>query len=191
MPGNNPWECRVFEECLLEGTGTFGRVYLVKSKSTGEFLALKCLGLKEIIASKQVCRPLYANLPFVQRNSSISKVEHVHSEKQILAMLDHPFIIKLYCPVLHIPIPGAKEGRIGRHWAYRDSKALYLLFDFIHGGELFSYLRSAKRFTFEPHFLTHRPRWNLWHVQSQCDTLLRSRDRVRPGTPTLGCRKGR
>lgn len=33
-----------------------------------------------------------------------------------------------------------------RHWAYNDTKFLYMLFDYAPGGELFSYLRCAGEF---------------------------------------------
>lgn len=34
-----------------------------------------------------------------------------------------------------------------RRWHYRDSTYLYMLFDYVCGGELFSYLRNAGRFS--------------------------------------------
>jgi serine/threonine protein kinase len=60
------------------GTGTFGRVRLVKHRSDPvdvEPLALKCLKKSEIIRLKQI--------------------EHVKSEKKILESIDHPFIVCL------------------------------------------------------------------------------------------------
>jgi len=57
------------------GTGTFGRVILVRHRQTKEYLALKVLPISEIIRLKQV--------------------EHVHNEKDILLMVRHPFIVNL------------------------------------------------------------------------------------------------
>ena len=60
------------------GTGTFGRVRLVKHRSDPpeiQPLALKCLKKSEIIRLKQI--------------------EHVKSEKKILESIDHPFIVNL------------------------------------------------------------------------------------------------
>jgi len=54
-------------------------------------------------------------------------VEHVRSEKKILAEVRHPFIISLL-------------------WSDKDATRLYLLFPFLSGGELFSYLRRAGKF---------------------------------------------
>ena len=59
------------------GTGTFGRVKLVKIKKYPEVppMALKMLKKKEMIRLKQI--------------------DHVKSEKAILAQVKHPFIIEL------------------------------------------------------------------------------------------------
>ena len=58
----------------------------------------------------------------------LKQVEHVKNEKNILMDIKHPFIIDLV-------------------WHAKDSKTfLYMIFPYICGGELFSYLRSAGRF---------------------------------------------
>ncbi|XP_021942066.1 protein kinase DC2 [Zootermopsis nevadensis] len=57
----------------------------------------------------------------------LKQVEHVKNEKNILQEIRHPFIVNL-------------------RWHYRDSTYLYMLFDYVCGGELFSYLRNAGRF---------------------------------------------
>ena len=60
------------------GTGTFGRVRLVKHRDDppeANPLALKCLKKSEIIRLKQI--------------------EHVKSEKSILERINHPFIVNL------------------------------------------------------------------------------------------------
>jgi hypothetical protein len=67
--------CRVpHSECA--GTGTFGRVRLCRHKETGKYWALKILKKNEVIRLKQV--------------------EHIMSEKAILAQINHPFIVRLY-----------------------------------------------------------------------------------------------
>ena len=57
------------------GTGTFGRVVLVRSKETKEYLALKVMAITEVIRLKQI--------------------EHVKNEKEILAAISHPFIVNM------------------------------------------------------------------------------------------------
>ena len=57
------------------GTGTFGRVVLAKDIPTRHFFALKIMTIAEVIRLKQV--------------------EHVNSEKTILAAISHPFIVDM------------------------------------------------------------------------------------------------
>lgn len=58
----------------------------------------------------------------------LKQVEHVKNEKSILAEIRHPFIVNL-------------------RWHWHDQSYLYMLFDYVCGGELFSYLRNAGRFS--------------------------------------------
>jgi len=90
------------------GTGTFGRVRLVKHKGNGKYYALKVLKKHEVIRLKQV--------------------EHIMSEKAILSMINHPFIVRL-------------GGTM------QDGKNLYMMLEYVIGGELFSHLRKAGRFS--------------------------------------------
>ncbi|XP_072118738.1 cAMP-dependent protein kinase catalytic subunit PRKX isoform X1 [Mobula birostris] len=90
-----------------EGTGTFGRVLLVKDKKTREYRALKVMSIPDVIRLKQE--------------------QHVHNEKSILTEIHHPFLIKLY-------------------WTHHDECFLYMLMEYVPGGELFSYLRNMGRF---------------------------------------------
>ncbi len=57
------------------GTGTFGRVRLVRSRSTGTYLALKAVKKAKILERKQVA--------------------HIVNEKAVLSQVHHPFIISL------------------------------------------------------------------------------------------------
>ncbi|KAG0719728.1 Protein kinase DC2 [Chionoecetes opilio] len=57
----------------------------------------------------------------------LKQVEHVKNEKNILREVTHPFIIEMY-------------------WHYRDDRFLYMLFEYVCGGELFAYLRNAGKF---------------------------------------------
>ncbi|XP_062861608.1 cAMP-dependent protein kinase catalytic subunit PRKX-like [Trichomycterus rosablanca] len=58
----------------------------------------------------------------------LKQQQHVHNEKEVLMEVNHPFIVKLY-------------------WTWHDERCLFMLMEFIPGGELFSYLRSRGRFT--------------------------------------------
>ncbi|KAJ3246968.1 camp-dependent protein kinase catalytic subunit, partial [Borealophlyctis nickersoniae] len=89
------------------GTGSFGRVHLVRLKSTGRHYAMKVLRKSEIVKLKQV--------------------EHTINEKKILEQLDFPFLV----------------GMLG---TFQDAHNLYLVLEYVQGGELFSYLRKSGRF---------------------------------------------
>ena len=98
------------KDCELRatlGTGSFGRVRLIKHKSDNGYYALKMLKKSEVIHLKQV--------------------DHVKTEKKILEEIQHPNIVNM----------------LG---AFQDDKALYLLLDYVIGGEFFSHLRKAGRF---------------------------------------------
>lgn len=58
----------------------------------------------------------------------LKQIEHVKNEKSILQKVDHPFIIEM-------------------SWSYHDDTSLYMLFEYVCGGELFTYLRNAGRFS--------------------------------------------
>jgi len=97
-----------FEKIRTLGTGTFGRVYLVRHKETQHFYALKVLKKREVVRLKQV--------------------DHVKNEKSILIDIHHVFIVNMYS-------------------AFQDETNLYMLMEYVIGGELFSHLRKAGRFS--------------------------------------------
>ncbi|KNE59666.1 AGC/PKA protein kinase [Allomyces macrogynus ATCC 38327] len=90
------------------GTGSFGRVHLVREKDTGKYFAMKVLKKTEVVKHKQV--------------------EHTLNEKHILEQLQHPFLVNL-------------------HSSFQDASRLYIVMDYITGGELFTYLRRSQRFS--------------------------------------------
>jgi len=102
-----PIELTHFVQGVTLGTGSFGRVRFVTHKTTGSYWAIKMLKKAEVIRLQQV--------------------EHMLSEKAILACLDHPFIVKL-------------AG------TFQDKKYLYMVLQYIVGGEFFTHLRKAGRF---------------------------------------------
>ncbi|CAO3573609.1 unnamed protein product [Mortierella alpina] len=58
----------------------------------------------------------------------LKQVEHINSEKQILSQVHFPFIVNLFT-------------------TFQDESNLYMLLEYVIGGELFSHLRKAGRFT--------------------------------------------
>lgn len=102
-----------FEVICTLGTGTFGKVLLVRLRSQhNQFYAMKVLSKVEIVRLKQV--------------------EHMNSEKDLLALVssqsDAKFCVSLNC-------------------TFQDERNLYMMLEFVQGGELFSHLRRAGRFT--------------------------------------------
>jgi len=99
-----------FEMLTIIGQGSFGKVVQVKYKATGDIYAMKVLNKKTII----------------ERN----EIEHTKSEKSILAMIDHPFLMKL-------------------HFSFQTTDKLYLVMDFINGGEMYFHLQRDGAFNGE------------------------------------------
>jgi len=66
------WEL-VFSLIDLTIIGSFGRVKIAKNKKTGDYVALKIMKKVEIIRAKQT--------------------DHIMNEINILAMIEHPFIV--------------------------------------------------------------------------------------------------
>lgn len=89
------------------GRGSYGKVILVKKKESEEVLAMKILKKKEMIVRNQVL--------------------HIKTERKIMEMIDHPFIIKL-------------------EYAFQNRQKLYLLTKFCPGGELFFHIQKIQRF---------------------------------------------
>jgi cGMP-dependent protein kinase len=89
------------EKIRTIGTGTFGRVILVRHRPTNQAFALKCMQKVNIVETHQQKNVLY--------------------EKGIIAECNHPFILKLF-------------------ETYSDQNQLYMLFELVQGGELWSLL---------------------------------------------------
>jgi len=87
------------------GTGSFGRVHLVRSKHNGRFYAIKVLNKEKVVRMKQV--------------------EHTNSEREMLVRVRHPFLVNLW-------------------GTFHDVNNLYMVMDFVAGGELFSLLRKSQ-----------------------------------------------
>lgn len=102
-----PLTFKQFDLGVTLGTGSFGRVRFVTHKPTGSYWAMKMLKKFEVIRLQQV--------------------DHMLSEKQILEVLDHPFIVKL-------------AG------TFQDKRYLYMILEYVVGGEFFTHLRKAGRF---------------------------------------------
>jgi len=124
------WQFDDFDLRATVGTGTFGRVRVVKIKDASDRspMALKILKKSEVIRLKQV--------------------EHVKAEKQILMSISHPFIVNLLhvfqdekrlCMLLEYVNGGElfsylrKEGRLPDEHAKFYAGEIVLAFQYLHG----------------------------------------------------------
>ncbi|EDO19004.1 hypothetical protein Kpol_2002p75 [Vanderwaltozyma polyspora DSM 70294] len=101
------YSLRDFQILRTLGTGSFGRVHLVRSNHNGRFYALKVLKKHTVVKLKQV--------------------EHTNDERKMLSVVSHPFLIRMW-------------------GTFQDSEQVFMVMDYIEGGELFSLLRKSQRF---------------------------------------------
>lgn len=99
-----------FSIVKVVGKGSYGKVLLVKKHKEEKVYAMKVLKKKHMIKRNQV--------------------EHIKTERRIMEMIDHPFIIKL-------------------KYAFQNPQKLYLVMDFCPGGELFFHIQRVERFNEE------------------------------------------
>lgn len=90
-----------FEQLTVIGKGAFGEVRLCRAKSTGEIFAMKKLKKSEMLSRGQV--------------------EHVRSERNLLAEVDSRYIVKLF-------------------YSFQDSDFLYLIMEYLPGGDIMTLL---------------------------------------------------
>jgi len=76
---------------------------LAKKRNTGDYFAIKVLRKKEMLLKHQV--------------------DHVKMEKDILASVNNPFVVKLF-------------------YSFESESNLYLVMEYLNGGDLYSLLRN-------------------------------------------------
>ncbi|XP_036613939.1 cAMP-dependent protein kinase catalytic subunit beta isoform X2 [Trichosurus vulpecula] len=124
-----------FERKKTLGTGSFGRVMLVKHKATEQYYAMKILDKqkKEKTLVENTCTRQGKCAPQTQQEKvvKLKQIEHTLNEKRILQAVNFPFLVKL-------------------EYAFKDNSNLYMVMEYVPGGEMFSHLRKIGRFS-EPH----------------------------------------
>jgi len=99
-----------FTVLKVVGKGSYGKVLLVKKNDDNATLAMKVLKKKYMIKRNQV--------------------EHTKTERSILELVKHPFII-------------------GLKYAFQSQVKLYFVVDYCPGGELFFHIQKVERFNEE------------------------------------------
>ena len=96
-----------FEALKLLGTGSFGRVLLVRFKSNNTLYAMKILDLKQLKEKRQE--------------------EHTKTERDLMVKINNPFIVNI-------------------KFAFQDDTKLYIVSDFMQGGDMFYHLHFNRKF---------------------------------------------
>ncbi|KAF0690515.1 Aste57867_18105 [Aphanomyces stellatus] len=106
--GPNAVSLEDFSLIRVIGKGSFGKVTLVRKKDNSKVFAMKILSKAYIVKRNQV--------------------EHTRTERRVLAVVSHPFIVSL-------------------HYAFQTKDKLYFVLDYCPGGELFFHLTRLGKFT--------------------------------------------
>ncbi|KAK1922063.1 camp-dependent protein kinase A catalytic subunit [Papiliotrema laurentii] len=141
QPAGGKTKLQDWEVVETLGTGTFGRVLLVRQRPHYRPTSYHPIFPHLYQSADPLTPPPGATsqadgqLPHfamkVLRKSEIvrlKQVEHINSERDILDRVRHPFVVELYA-------------------TYQDNLNVYMLLSYIPGGELFSHLRRAGRFS--------------------------------------------
>ena len=97
-----------FEILRLLGKGAFGRVVLAEKKDDGEYYAVKIIDKVHLLEKNNVANIL--------------------SEKEVLQMCNHPFLI-------------------GLEYCFHSPSKIYIVMKFMQGGELYHHLHHRGRFS--------------------------------------------
>jgi protein kinase A len=106
---------------VTKGKYSLGDFDILRTLGTGSF------GRVHLVQSKHNQRFYAVKVLKKAQVVKMKQVEHTNDERRMLADVKHPFLITLW-------------------GTFQDSKNLYMVMDFVEGGELFSLLRKSGRF---------------------------------------------
>ncbi|CAI7042484.1 BEM_collapsed_G0002430.mRNA.1.CDS.1 [Saccharomyces cerevisiae] len=118
-----------FKPVRVLGQGAYGKVLLVKDVNTSKLYAMKQLRKAEILISQTATDSKREDEDKNDGNNNdnddgLSKrLERTFAERSILSEIEHPNIVKLF-------------------YSFHDNSKLYLLLQYIPGGELFYHLKE-------------------------------------------------
>ncbi|KAJ3213635.1 camp-dependent protein kinase catalytic subunit [Dinochytrium kinnereticum] len=106
------------------GKGAFARVHLVRFQPRGDSSRLP---------ASQICRSGNTKITYAMKSLrkvdivATKQVKHVMNEKTLLQSVRHPFIVNLLA-------------------TFQDPKHLYLVMEYVPGGDMFTHLKKNRRF---------------------------------------------
>jgi serine/threonine protein kinase len=101
--------------------------YAIVDFSIQRTLGTGSFGRVHLVQSRHNSRFYAIKVLKKQQVVKMKQVEHTNDERSMLQVVKHPFLVNLW-------------------GTFQDSKNLYMVMDFIEGGELFSLLRKSQRF---------------------------------------------
>lgn len=113
-----------FKILKVIGRGSFGKVFLVEKKH--DIHKSKSFHMMSSSTSEM---PQYFAMKVLKKVTLIDRNQLVHTktERDILQNVHNPFLMKM-------------------HFAFQTEDKLYMVMDFLNGGELFFHLRKEQRF---------------------------------------------
>ncbi len=122
---NNQYTLESFDAIRTVGTGknfiTKKRIFSIHRRILGTF------GRVQVVHHRDTNKYYALKMMSIKRIIESKQIDHVRSEKDILSKINHPFLVRLY-------------------WTTHTNSLLYLLLEYIPGGELFQMMRKREKF---------------------------------------------
>ncbi len=138
------------------GAGSFGRVHIALHRASGLTFAIKAMSKAACIKAGQVRAEGFRNadqwrplLAIKERGLRItphhSQVKHALDERKLLGLMHHPFLVRISFPSLVSLLTNRSFLKVRLQGTFQDADTVYLVMDFVAGGEFFTMLRDKGR----------------------------------------------
>lgn len=136
---------------VTKGKYTLGDFAIQRTLGTGSF------GRVHLVQSKHNGRFYAVKVLKKAQVVKMKQVEHTNDERKMLQKVKHAFLVTLW-------------------GTFQDSKNLYMVMDFVEGGELFSLLRKSQVSVIDRLFTVRQSRWltRIKALSKSCSQVLRS-----------------